>query len=205
MDRPPPIGRERGTRPTIKLRDKKIKFTAKGIEALKPNKDKMRYELFEDDAGPGRFGYRVSPRGGVSWTLRYWFKDKDHKRGGHWKRVTIGTYRKNLSAPVEMTLAQARVRCAEMRRDVAVGIDPGAEIVIERKAERDAETVEDLISAFVEAHVSRLRSAVHTERYLRCVLRCRKVRRAGPAGDIRASGGVHHDPRRKPQPAAQLA
>jgi integrase len=136
-----------------------MKFSAKHIENLKPLSG--RFELWEDDPAPGLFGVRVSPSGGVSWQFKYFM-------GGKQRRATIGRYRKNIAAEIEMTLAQARVRCAEMRRDVAAGINPGAAIVAERKAHREAETVEELVEAHLKAHVSQLRSAAEVERCLRC-------------------------------------
>jgi integrase len=66
----------------------------------------------------------MTPSGGKLWRFKYRFEGKE-------KLLSLGTY-------PEISLAEARVRRDEARKQIALGIDPGAV----RKAMKQAETVE---------------------------------------------------------------
>jgi integrase len=124
------------------------RFTDKGIEALRPKAD--RYELWEG----GGFGLRVSTSGGKSWIWVYHFE-------GRPRRMTIGSY-------PAMGLADAHVKLAEARKLLQRSTDPGAKAVDARKADRAAETVADLVEAYLtEWARPKKRSAAEDERLLR--------------------------------------
>ena len=123
------------------------RFTDKFIAALRPKAE--RYERWEG----GGFGIRVSPRGKAwVWVYRY---------EGRPRRMTLGSY-------PAMGLADARIKLAEARKLLERGIDPGDAEVQQRKAERVAETVEELAEAYLEKWARpRKRSAAEDERILR--------------------------------------
>jgi integrase len=124
------------------------RFTVKSIAAQRPKAE--RYELWEG----GGFGIRVSPRGSKAWVWVYHFD-------GRPRRMTFGTY-------PAIGLADARVRLAEARKLLERGIDPGALAVRKRKADRAAETIEELAEAYLEKWARpRKRSAAEDERILR--------------------------------------
>jgi integrase len=124
------------------------RFTDKFIQSLKPKE--TRYEVYEG----GGFAVRVSPAGGKTWIWFYRFK-------GRHRRVTLGEY-------PAMGLADARLKLAEARKLLESDIDPGAREVEQRKAERTAETVAELVEAYLEKWARpRKRSAAEDERILR--------------------------------------
>jgi len=86
--------------------------TAKSLERT--------YKIFD---GGGLF-LLVTPSGGKLWHFKYRFDKKE-------KKLALGTY-------PEISLADARQRREDARRQVAHGIDPGAV----RKAQKQAETSE---------------------------------------------------------------
>ena len=123
-------------------------FTDKAIAALKPKS--KRYEAWEG----GGFGMRVTPRGVKSWVLLYRFQ-------GRPRRMTLGTY-------PTMGLADARLNLAKARKVLEKGEDPGTKLVEDRKAERAAETVAELVDEYLERWAKpRKRSASEDERILR--------------------------------------
>ena len=127
-----------------------MKFTDKGIAALKAKA--QRYEVWE----PNRtgLGLRVSPAGRKSWVYMYRFN-------GRPRRMTLGTY-------PAIGLANARVKHSRAKEQVAKSIDPGTLNVRARKAERLAETVQDLADEYLERHARpNKRSAAEDERILR--------------------------------------
>lgn len=81
----------------------------------------------------------VSPRGGKWWRLKYRFAGKE-------RRISLGTY-------PEVTLAKARERRDEARRQVADGIDPSAQRKLERadQAERASNTLETAAKEWLAA------------------------------------------------------
>jgi integrase len=124
------------------------RFTDKSIAALRPKTE--RYEVWEG----GGFGVRVSPRGVKTWVWVYHF-------AGRPRRMTFGTY-------PAMRLVEAHVRLAGARTLLAQGVDPGERVVVERQAERDAATVEELVERYLtEWARKKKRSADEDERQLR--------------------------------------
>jgi len=124
-----------------------VRLTDKAVAALKPKP--ARYEVWE---GYG-FGVRVTPRGAKSWVLVYRFQ-------GRPRRLTIGTY-------PAIGLADARIKSNQARKLVELGKDPGAEIVVERRAEREADTVAELVDDYLAKWARpRKRSAGEDERIL---------------------------------------
>jgi len=127
-------------------------FTDRQIAALKPKA--KRYEVKE----PGRtgLGIRVTPRGEKSWTYMYRFD-------GRQKRMTLGGY-------PELSLSKAHKALADAKDKLRSGIDPGAELAEAREAERNAETVVDLVDEYLKRHVlprMKARTAFEEERILR--------------------------------------
>lgn len=126
------------------------RLTDRTIDALKPRP--TRYEVW-DESRRG-FGVRVSPRGVKSFVWVYHFSGKP-------RRLTFGTYPR-------LSLADVGVKLAEAKNLLGKGIDPGSRVVAEREAERHAETVNELVSAYLERYARvRKRSAAEDERILR--------------------------------------
>jgi len=127
--------------------DRMARFTDKSIAALRPKAE--RYEKWEG----GGFGIRVSPRGAKAWIWVYHFE-------GRPRRLTLGSY-------PTIGLADARAKLAEAQKLLANGIDPGNREVQQRKADRVAETIEDLTEAYLEKWARpRKRSVAEDERIL---------------------------------------
>ncbi len=126
-----------------------MRLTDKGIAALKPKAE--RYEVWED--GRTGLGVRVSPKGRKSWIFMYRFDGKA-------RRMTLGTY-------PALSLANARVKHAQAKETLEQGDDPGTLHVEKRRAERTAETVNDLAVEYLEKWARpRKRSAAEDERIL---------------------------------------
>ncbi len=126
-----------------------MRFTDRSIAALKP-KAKL-YEVWED--GRTGLGVRVSPKGRKSWNYMYRFDGKA-------RRMTLGTY-------PAVSLASARVKHASAKELLTKGTDPGALHVEKRRAERQAETVNDIAEEYLEKYARpRKRSADEDERML---------------------------------------
>ncbi len=127
-----------------------MRFTDKGIAALKPKDE--RHEVWED--GKTGLGVRVSTRGRKSWIYLYRFN-------GRPRRMTLGTY-------PPLTLANARVLHAKAKELKEKGEDPGVAHIAERRAERQAHTVADLVEEYLEKHARpNKRSAAFDERALK--------------------------------------
>jgi integrase len=125
-----------------------MKFTDRAVAALKASSE--RYEVWEG----GGFGVRVTSRGIKSWIWLYRYR-------GRPRRMTFGSY-------PAMSLAEARVRVAEARRSLLNGTDPGSVLVVDRKAERDAETVNELVDDYLYRWARpNKRNAAEDERILR--------------------------------------
>jgi integrase len=123
------------------------RFTDKFIAALRPMVE--RFERWEG----GGFGVRVSPRGGKAWIWVYHFD-------GRPRRMTLGSY-------PAIGLADARIKLSEARKLLERGIDPGDREVQQRRAERVAETVTELVESYLEKWARpRKRSAAEDERIL---------------------------------------
>ena len=111
-----------------------MRFTDRGIQAIKPGSE--RFEVWED--GRTGLGLRVSPAGRKTWLYMYRF-------GGKPRRMTIGVY-------PALGLADAHIAHANAKAKLAVGTDPGSEHIEKRRAERNAATVEGLISEYIDRH-----------------------------------------------------
>ena len=109
-----------------------MRFTDKGIAALKAKAE--RYEMWESNRTG--LGVRVSPAGRKSWVYMYRFD-------GRPRRMTFGTY-------PAMGLAKARIKHAQAKEQLEKGTDPGTLHVEQRRAERQAETVQDLANEYLE-------------------------------------------------------
>ena len=126
-----------------------MQFTDRGIAALKPKPE--RFEVWED--GRTGLGVRVSPKGRKSWVYMY-------RHGGKPRRMGLGTY-------PAISLASAHVKHARAKELLAKGADPGAQQIERNRAERNAETVVDLIEEYLEKWAKpRKRSAAEDERVL---------------------------------------
>ena len=127
-----------------------MRFTDKGIAALKPRKS--RYEVW--DGGRAGFGCRITPRGVRTFIWLYRFD-------GRPRRMSFGTY-------PAISLADARLKAAEARKLLERGVDPGAVHINQRRAEREAATVAVLVEEYLDRYVRpRKRSAAEDERMLR--------------------------------------
>ena len=113
-----------------------MRMTDVGIRKLKPKAE--RYEEWED--GRTGLGVRVTPKGRKTFVFMYW-------RDGRARRMTLGVYGKG---PGKISLSDANVKRAEARRALDEGRDPGADTVEANRAERDAETVADLVEMYLE-------------------------------------------------------
>jgi len=112
-----------------------MQFTHRFIDNLKPTTGRKVY--YEDSGhGTGSLGIRVSPNGHKSWLYSYSF----NKRVRH---MTLGTF------PL-MTVAQAHEAYGQAMALCERGIDPGARRVLINEAAREAPSVEDLATAYVE-------------------------------------------------------
>ena len=81
------------------------------------------------------FGVRVTAKGAKSFVLNY-------RVGGQERRITIGGY-------PEWTVAAARERAKELKRQIDVGADPMAE----RHEDRGAATMADLCDLYIGRHL----------------------------------------------------
>jgi integrase len=128
-------------------------FTDKAIASLRPKAE--RYERWEGNG----FGIRVSPKGGKAWIWVYHFN-------GRPRRMTLGAY--SPGSHGHLGLADARVKLAGAKKLLASGIDPGAEKVGQQRAERSAETLAELVDAYLDKWARpRKRSAAEDERILK--------------------------------------
>lgn len=109
-----------------------MKFTDRSIQSLKTKAS--RYVVWEDN-GNG-FGLRISPKGRKSFIYMYRFL-------GTARMMTMGDYPK-------MQLSEANLVHSRAADDLKHGKDPGANIVVARIAERDAETVQELAEEYIE-------------------------------------------------------
>ena len=101
------------------------RFTDAKIRGLR--KPEKRTILFEEGSG---FGLRLEPSGRKSFILFYWFNGK--KDG-----VTLGQYPK-------LSLADAHLKVAEIKKKIEKGEDPKVEIKEIQRANRNFYSVQDL-------------------------------------------------------------
>lgn len=115
-------------------------FTARGIEALKPQKVAKDHM----DGGNKGFGLRVELSGRKTWFLFYWVdgfgNSGEPKRLK--KRHKIGTF-------PEMSLEEARATYAIMKSDLRKGIVPGQVEREESIKQKNAATVSGLIEEYL--------------------------------------------------------
>ena len=105
------------------------KMTARSIEAIKPP-ESGQVDYWDAD-NPG-FGLRISAGGRRAWIVMY-------RRGGVKRRLTLGTY-------PALSLADARKKAGEAQHAVEYEqADPAAK----KKENRHAETVADIIDAYL--------------------------------------------------------
>jgi integrase len=109
-------------------------FTDKGIAALRPKAE--RYEKPE----PGRSGLRlrVTPSGKKTWTFMYRVANAQ-------KRMVLGHYPKMGVFAAHKALSEAKLKLQQ-------NIDPGAIAAEERRQDRDADTITDLIDEYLSRH-----------------------------------------------------
>lgn len=111
-----------------------IKFTARGILAIKPPKV-GRVEYWDNDM-PG-FGLRVSSGKIKTWVAMY-------RHQGRKRRHTLGTF-------PSLTLADAYEKARQSLNEAANGFDPAGE----KRAEREANTFGTLVSEYLERHAKK--------------------------------------------------
>lgn len=104
-----------------------------------PTPTNKGHVIHYDDEIKG-FGLRVTRNGVKAFILNY-------SINGHERRYTIGKY-------PDWTVAAARDRAKELKRDVDRGIDPQAK----KNDEREAPTVKDLYEEYKTGHLSKLES-----------------------------------------------
>ena len=109
-----------------------MKFTDAGIRALKP--EASRYVAWADGM-PG-FGLRVSPKGRKTWVYMYRFE-------GRARMMTLGNYPK-------MTLREAGAAYGAAAEQVDKGGDPAQQTVATHKADREALTVNALVTEYID-------------------------------------------------------
>jgi integrase len=107
-----------------------MKLTDMLLRNLKPQT--QRYLVWADQG----LGIRVSPKGRKSFIYMYRYE-------GTSRFLTLGDYPR-------MTLADARKAHAEAMKKLEQGIDPGAVTVAERRENREAPTVADLATEYLE-------------------------------------------------------
>ena len=113
------------------------------MENIKPEAE--RFWIWEANAhGSGTLGVRVAPTGKLSWGYQY-------RHDGTSKTMTLGRY-------PEMTVAEAHAAYANAAALKESGVDPGAKVVEQRRADRTAITVAELVDDYAEKYASRKRS-----------------------------------------------
>ena len=139
-----------------------IAWKARSIEALKP--EPARYIAWAKD-GDGK-GVRVTPRAVKSFILAYRFE-------GRARMLTLDKTYPTLS------LASAGRRYADAQHLLDEGIDPGVKVVADKRAEREAETVKELVDLYLKHAARTKRSWREDERILHKELVARwKTRKA---------------------------
>ncbi|MEW6387412.1 MAG: tyrosine-type recombinase/integrase [Thermodesulfobacteriota bacterium] len=121
-----------------------MKLTDAQVKNLKPKAN--RYIVWESRG----LGVRVTPHGIKSFVFMYRFKGKA-------RLLTLGTY-------PGMSLAEAHEEHAKSRRILEQGIDPGAKAVSERREERKAPTVTDLVHEYLEKWAMNRKRSWRTDR-----------------------------------------
>jgi len=107
-----------------------------GLRAVKALPDVTKPTVFYDEDLTG-FGLKVFPSGARSWIVEY--RPGTGGRGVSKRRMVIGT-------PKNLTPDEARNRAASILAEVRLGGDPAAE----KSALRKAETVRDILDAYLD-------------------------------------------------------
>ncbi len=129
-----------------------MKFTHLSIQKLKAKED--RYDVLE--TGGRGFGVRVTKKGTKTWIFLYRFE-------GRPRRMTLGRVE-------DLPLVEARERCEEARKLLRAGTDPGQAAKTQKRINREAPTVEDIVDEYLTrwAQVRKVPdSAKEDERMLR--------------------------------------
>jgi integrase len=125
-----------------------MKFTDSKIKGIKT--PKKREYVWEGGTG---FGIRLEPTGTKTFVLWYRFNGKP-------EGITIGRYPK-------IGLAMARTKSAKIKERLETGIDPRIDIKSEKRANKEAYTVNDLVEEYIEKHAKlKKRSWKEDERIL---------------------------------------
>jgi integrase len=117
-----------------KTTDRRINFTDKKINHLKPEEKFIEYFDSNRKSGEGAFGLRVSPKGKKVWFAMY------KAEGDKIKRFSLGTY-------PQLSLSKAREECNHYIAENKAGNDPQEE----KQRRKAAPTMEDLWNAYKEA------------------------------------------------------
>ncbi|KAA9009696.1 tyrosine-type recombinase/integrase [Histidinibacterium aquaticum] len=126
------------------------RFTAKGVEHMKPDPDKRRE--VPDPALPGLY-LIIQPSGAKSWALRY-------RHSGKPKKMTLGRW------PV-MGLDYARTAATEALQRLEDGTDPNNAGQAEKRAIAAAsETFAKVVEDYSARHLAKLKSGAHVTREL---------------------------------------
>ena len=120
----------------------KLKFTARGIAAIKP--PKAGQVDYWDASIPG-FVLRITYAGRKTWCVVY--RHESRKR-----RLTLGTY-------PSLSLADARERAKDALQQSAHGNDPAAD----KQAKRKAETLGELAAEYIEKHAKKNKRSWRTD------------------------------------------
>ena len=118
-----------------------VNLTKAIIEALEPRKS----VFLIPDAQTRGLNIQVTPNGIRSWVLRF-------RVHGRQKMHTLGRW-------PELTVDQARKMAMKQQAAISDGNDPAAN----RKAEREAETVAELVKRFKKEHISTLKPNTQTQ------------------------------------------
>ncbi|HWA23179.1 MAG TPA: site-specific integrase [Caulobacterales bacterium] len=133
-----------------------VKLTRDGLKAILKAAPPAKPTIYFDEAVTG-FGVRVFPTGAASFVLEY--RPRDGGRDAAKKRIKIG-------AVGEMTLEAAREAAKDMKSDIRrAKIGEGADPMEERQAARRAETLEELVQAYLDRHVKVKRKASTLDLY----------------------------------------
>lgn len=115
-----------------------MKFTPRGIEALKAKTD--RYEVWENNQTG--LGLRIAPSGRKTWLYMYRF-------GGKARRMTLGAFSETRMGEIKMSLADAHEAWAGAKKLKETGTDPGTMAVLEKTERREADTIEELVTDYL--------------------------------------------------------
>lgn len=141
-----------------------IKINRRSVTALKSDNETVTYY---DETLTG-FGLRIRPNGAGSWFIEY--RPGSGGRGVAKRRMVIGTL-------ATLSPEKARDAAEKLLASTKLGADPAAD----RKAEREAETVNDILDGYISRHAKpHLKQAsvdllgIYFDKHIRPVLGNRK-------------------------------